>query len=218
MSKIALFQKKKAQTAVKKETEFTTICILLGLSVVFFLLSFIAPKDYISTLETIRFLTLAFTAFVMPWLLSAGKEPPRTDLVSLLLSPLALGSVLLPTVPLDVALKTMSALVLTELGTLLTRHFEAKSLEKIVPVLINILVFFSWFGIVTIYQGAIAIVLTLTIVMAMFQNTTECLRAIETAIENVFVIALGIAKLVARLDPTNNLTEETAESSCFYVL
>ena len=147
----------------------------------------------------------------MPWLLCAGKEPPRTDLVSLLLSPLVLGSVLLPTVPLEVALKTMLVLVLTILGTLLTRPFGAKSLEIFVPVLINSLVFFSRFGIVTAYQGAIAIVITLTAVMTMFRNVKESYEGMEKAIENVFVIALGIAKLVATLDPTNTLTKETAE-------
>ena len=194
------------------------IYILLGLTVVVYLLSFFVPSDYTSTLTTLWVLTLASAAFVMPFLLSAGREPPQADLISLLLSPLALSSVLLPTVPLDVALETISVLVLTVLGTFLTRHFEAKSLEKFVGVLINILVFFSWFGIVTVYQGAIEIVLSLTIVMAMFQNTAECFRAIERAIENVFVIALWIAKLVARLDPTNRLTEELTKSLVSFIL
>ena len=203
------FQGEQTRTNIKRKAELFTvprILILLGLTVVLILSKLIVP----SNLETLWFLTLSFTAFVMPWWLSAGKEP-RIDLVSLLLPPLVLGSVLLPTVPLDVASETMLVLVLTLLGTLLTRPFGAKFLEIFVPLLINIVVFFSRFGIVTEYKDAITIVITLTVVLASYLNVSDSLKGIDRAVEKVFVIVLRIAKLVARLDPTNRLTEETAE-------
>ena len=184
--KLLFFQGEQGKTRIKKETELVTVpWMLLGLTVVLILTGLI-------DLDTLWFLTMTFTALMM--LFCVGKGPPRTDLVSLLLPPLVLGSILLPTVPLDVALETISGLVLIALGTLLSIHFEVKSLEKFIPVLINILGFM--FGIATVYRGAIAIVVTLTSVMAMSRNVTESIKAIDKAIERVFQIAVRLAELL----------------------
>ena len=206
MSKIVLFQEKKAQETIKKITEITfvpLIYFLLSLTLLLMLTGLIASND----LE-VGLLAFVLTVFAMPLLLSVGKEPPRTDLVSLLLSPLVLGSVLLPTVSLDVALETISVLVLIALGTLLTGPFRSKSWEIFVPLIINSLVFLSRSGVINVYQGAIAIVLTLTsVLMAMFRNVTESINGMDRVIVNVFVIAIAIAELEAGPEITNLITD-----------
>ena len=180
----------------------TGLTILTGTLILF---TWIVPEEYLPCL----IIAVAVCVTGISWTLWFYSRK-AVDLVSSILSPVVLCFVLLSSATWEVIMKIECLSFVVVTGKLFTEISEDL---KIISFVFNgvLVVVFSKFSADIECPGAILMVFILIPIIGSFQCVIVRFHEVETAIEILLVIVLGIAMIMLEFAQTSTISEEGAE-------